>query len=187
MSTAGEPAAADAESGDGVHTRTFAELLRAHQSMVFSIALHFLQDREAAEEVAQDVFLGLYKNLPRFESDEHVTFWLRRTAAHRSIDYARKRKLRAASALEDIAEPSVEPDAGDPLLERKLRSLVASLPEKQRIVMVLRYQEDLMPEEIAKTLDIPVRTVKSHLQRSLALIREKMDRAGLRGGIGDTR
>jgi RNA polymerase sigma-70 factor (ECF subfamily) len=55
--------------------------------------------------------------------------------------------------------------------------LVASLPEKPRMVMVLRYQEDLMPEEIAGVLDMPVRTVKSHLQRSLAMLREKFDRS----------
>ena len=79
------------------------------------------------------------------------------------------------------------PAAGDPLLQRRLRALIASLPEKQRIVMVLRYQEDMMPEEIARTLDIPVRTVKSHLQRSLALMREKMARGSGLHGIEDVR
>jgi RNA polymerase sigma-70 factor (ECF subfamily) len=60
--------------------------------------------------------------------------------------------------------------------------VVASLPEAQRIVTVLRYQEEMMPEEIAKTLDMRVRTVKSHLNRSLALLREKLTRS-----MGDVR
>ena len=65
---------------------------------------------------------------------------------------------------------------------RRLRALIASLPEKQRIAMILRFQEDLMPEEIAKILDVPVRTVKSNLQRaSLAMLREE-DRTG--GSMG---
>jgi len=51
---------------------------------------------------------------------------------------------------------------------------VSSLPEKARIVVVLRYQEDLTPTEIAEILDMPVNSVKSHLRRSLALLREKM-------------
>jgi RNA polymerase sigma-70 factor (ECF subfamily) len=65
------------------------------------------------------------------------------------------------------------------MLSERLRRLVASLPEKPRAVMVLRYQEDLDPEEIAATLGMPVRTVKSHLQRSLVMLREKAGRAFL--------
>ena len=52
-----------------------------------------------------------------------------------------------------------------------------SLPAKARAVVILRYQEDLDPADIARTLEMPVRTVKSHLQRSLALLRDKLGRA----------
>jgi len=69
------------------------------------------------------------------------------------------------------------PAARDPMLSRTLQRLVASLPEKPRMAMILRYQEDLDPSEIAAALDMPVRTVKSHLQRSLALLREKLRRS----------
>jgi RNA polymerase sigma-70 factor (ECF subfamily) len=64
------------------------------------------------------------------------------------------------------------------MLQETLRRLVASLPEAPRMVMVLRYQEDLDPLEIAETLSMPLGTVKSHLQRSLALLREKLERRG---------
>ncbi len=172
---------AEAASGADAAPPTFPELLRANQNMVFSIAYHFLRNREAAEEVAQDVFLRLYRNLGELRSAAHATFWLRKAASNRSIDYARKRKLRAAVALEDAPEPSVAAEQtvsrGDPLLNRRLRALLASLPETPRMAMVLRYQEDMMPEEIAKVLDMPVRTVKSHLQRSLTMLREKIGRS----------
>jgi RNA polymerase sigma-70 factor (ECF subfamily) len=82
-------------------------------------------------------------------------------------------------ALESIAEPSVRPAPGDLLLGELLRKLVVSLPETQRMVVILRYQEDLDPTEIAETMGIPVGTVKSHLQRSLALLREKLERRGV--------
>jgi len=154
----------------------FATLVRRNQSMVFSIVLHYNQDRAVAEEVAQEVFLQLYRQLSRLESDEHVTAWLRRTAAHRAIDEARKRKVRPQVALEEGPEPAVAPSQSDPMLSERLRKLIASLPDKPRMVMIMRYQEDLMPEEIAATLSMPVRTVKSHLQRSLALLREKLGR-----------
>jgi len=154
----------------------FADLVRRHQSMVFSIALHFLADRSAAEELAQDVFLQLHANLPALKSEGHVTFWLRKVTAHRCIDYKRRRKLPQVS-LEEVAEPSAPAPAWDPLFERKLRHVIASLPAKARLIVILRYQEDLGSEDIAEALSIPVATVKSHLRRSLALLREKLVRS----------
>jgi RNA polymerase sigma-70 factor, ECF subfamily len=154
----------------------FADLVRRHRSMVFSIAVHFLGDRSAAEELAQDVFLQLHANLPTLKSEDHVTFWLRKVTAHRCIDYQRRRTLPEVS-LEVVAEPSAPAPAWDPIFERKLRHVIASLPEKARLIMILRYQEDLGPEDIAEVMSIPVGTVKSHLQRSLALLRKKVLRS----------
>jgi RNA polymerase sigma-70 factor, ECF subfamily len=179
------------EAIENPEPRTFAGVLRAHQSMVFSIAYHFLRDRSAAEEVAQDVFLQLHRRFNdaglehSFESDMHLSFWLRKVASHRSIDYARKQKSNAAICLEDAPATSMasaEEQPRDHFLHRRLQALIGSLPEKPRMVMVLRYQEDMMPEEIASVLDMPVRTVKSHLQRSIAMLREKIDRT-----MGDVR
>jgi RNA polymerase sigma-70 factor (ECF subfamily) len=62
------------------------------------------------------------------------------------------------------------------MLSRRLRQLVASLPEKARMIVVLRYQEDMELAEIAKAMAIPVNTVRSHLHRSLALLRDKVQR-----------
>ena len=131
---------------------------------------------KAAEEVAQDVFLQLHAKLVGLENGEHVMFWLRRTASHRSIDYARRVRP-GTVGLEEAPELSVDGDPGDPMLRDRLRTLIASLPEAPRMAMILRYQEELMPEEIARVMDMPVSTVKSHLQRSLAMLREKIGRS----------
>lgn len=156
----------------------FRSLVIEHQSMVFSIALRVVGDRSSAEEVAQDVFLELHAKLPDLESPEHVRFWLRKVAAHRAIDCARKRARRPEDSFDPIELPelAIDDDPGDPLLSRQLRQLVASLPATQRTVIVLRYQEELTPEEIAATLSMPVATVKSHLQRTLRLLRAKAAR-----------
>jgi RNA polymerase sigma-70 factor (ECF subfamily) len=152
----------------------FAELVRAHQSRVFNIAYHFLHDRALAEEVAQDVFLQLHRKLPSMESEEHVTAWLCKVTSHRCIDYARRR--RRDLALDDIPEPASKSAPGDPLMAGLLRKMVASLPSKARIVVVLRYQEDLELEEIARVLGWRLNTVKSQLHRSLTMLREKLSR-----------
>jgi RNA polymerase sigma-70 factor (ECF subfamily) len=146
---------------------------------VFSIALHFLRDRATAEEVAQEVFLSLHRNLDRIETPAHAAAWLRKVAVQRSIDEGRRRGRRPQVALEDVAEPAAAMKPGDPLLSEMLRKLIATLPEAPRMAMVLRYQEDLEPAEIAAALEMPVATVKSHLQRSLALLREKLARRGV--------
>lgn len=153
----------------------FADIVRQHQSMVFSIAQHFLADRSAAEELAQDVFLQLHATLPTLKSEDHIKFWLRKVTAHRCIDYQRRRRISQIS-LEDAPEPTASTQSGDPFLERCVRQLVATLPEKPRMVMILRYQEDMSPQDIADALAMPLATVKSHVQRSLAMLREKMTR-----------
>src|SRR5437899_1736733 len=80
--------------GADVEAVRFEDLVRQHERMVFSIAFHFLRDRPAAEEVAQDVFLRLYRHLERIGPGEGVVFWLRRVTSNRCIDYARQRRFR---------------------------------------------------------------------------------------------
>jgi RNA polymerase sigma-70 factor (ECF subfamily) len=157
----------------------FCELVRRHQAMVYSLAWRFLHDRGLAEEVAQEVFLSLHRNLRSISSHAHAVSWLRKVTAQRAIDEGRRRLRRPGVALELVAEPAADEAVRDPMLADTLRRLVASLPEAPRMVMVLRYQEDLDPSEIAETLSMPLGTVKSHLQRSLALLREKLERRGM--------
>jgi len=157
----------------------FTALLRDNQAMVFSVCWHFLRDRALAEEAAQEVFLGLHRNLANIESPAHATHWLRKVAVQRAIDEGRRRSRRPQVALADVPEPSTPASGRDPMLGETLRRLVASLPETPRMAMILRFQEDLDPAEIAETMGMPVATVKSHLQRSLALLRAKLARRGV--------
>ena len=157
----------------------FDRLVREHQAMVYSVAWHFLHDRPLAEEVAQDVFLSLHRNLAGIESPRHAAAWLRKVAVQRSIDAGRRRKRVPRIGLEEAPEPVSLDPRYDPWLGEALRRMVASLPEAQRMAVILRYQEELEPAEIAGVLEMPVATVKSHLHRGLALLREKMERRGL--------
>lgn len=161
-------ALARAQRGD---LAAFRELIRAHQCAVYSLALRMLKVPEDAEELAQDVFVAAHRHLGKISSDAHLLFWLRRTVCHRAIDRLRRRPSIPPAPLdgaEDVAQPEQE---HDPLLERHLREMVLRLPPVARAVVLLRYQEDLDPPEIADTLGMPLNTVKSHLKRSLALLR----------------
>lgn len=162
----------------------FAALVREHQAMVYSIAWHFLHDRALAEEVAQEVFFNLHRNLDTVESPAHAQAWLRKATVRRSIDEGRRRQRRFTVSLENVPEPSMKASPGDPLLGELLRKMVASLSATPRMIVILRYQEELEPAEIAALVEMPLSTVKSHLARSLALLREKLERRGMGPGRG---
>ena len=166
------PALLRAREGD--HD-AFAELVEQHEAMVYSLAYHFFGDRGRAEEIAQDVFLQLYRNLATIESDSHLLFWLRQVATRRCIDQTRRTRLKAVS-LEDAGELRARELPADPLRDRQLRRLIAELPDVQRAVVTLRYQEDLDPSEICRIVDMPVNTVKSHLHRALQALRRKLEK-----------
>ena len=159
-----------AQTGDD---DAFAALVAEHESMVFSIAWHFFADRNRGEEIAQDVFLQLYRNLGKIESRQHLVFWLRQVTSRRCIDEVRRAGPRRIS-LDEAPELPIAPAAGDPLASRRLREMVATLPDRQRLVVTLRYQEDLDPSEIGRIVGLPVNTIKSHLHRALVSLRKKM-------------
>jgi RNA polymerase sigma-70 factor (ECF subfamily) len=164
---------------------SFAGAVDGHKAMVYSIGWHFLRDRFLAEEIAQDVFLQLHKNWAAIQSPDHLLFWLRRTATHRAIDAARKRRAKAETNLEESDEPTVLERVHDSLLSSYLSRMVGSLPEKQRAAILLRYQEDMEIDEISKVLDMNASTVKTHIARGLEMLRGKVGRRLGRRGKGD--
>ncbi len=153
----------------------FRTLVGEHSAMVYSIALRLLGDPGLAEEVAQDVFLELYRWLPRLENSDHVRYWLRRTATHRSTDAIRRRSVRPEGQSEvwDEAFDRAAVSQGESPMDTAMERMLLTLPIAQRTVLVLRYGEDLSPEEIARTTGQPLPTVKSNLQRGLQLLRRK--------------
>jgi RNA polymerase sigma-70 factor, ECF subfamily len=152
----------------------FEQLVDEHQSMVFSLAWRMTGDRGLAEEIAQDVFLQLDGNMNRIESPEHALNWLRRVTVNRSADALRRRRVRGVDLWVEIEEKHGAPaeERRTPLGTR-LEHLLSTLPEAQRAALVLRYQEDMTPEEIASIVDAPLATVKSNLHRGLKLLRAK--------------
>lgn len=163
----------------------FRNLVEVHQSRVYSIAFRILGDRFTAEEVAQDVFLALYRHLDNLQSEEHLFAWLRRVTVHRATDACRRRASRADFAADEFCEEhailrgngsansglSFESD----FQATRIEQMVATLPPIQRAVVLLRYQEDMLPMEISALLSMPLGTVKSHLQRALKLLRSKAE------------
>lgn len=152
----------------------FERLVDEHQAMVYSLALRMTGDRGLAEEIAQDTFLELDRHLSGIKGEDHARCWLRRVAMSRSADALRRRRVRGMDlwvALTEQEAAATEQKSSP--LGARLEYLLTTLPESQRAALILRYQEDMMPEEIAALLHAPVATVKSNLQRGLKLLRAK--------------
>jgi RNA polymerase sigma-70 factor (ECF subfamily) len=158
----------------------FRRLVETHQRMVFSLALRITGECGLAEEVAQDAFLDLFRSADRLSGEDHVRSWLRRVTLHRATDALRRRSRQPEAVAEEWAEEehdmvlaaneSAEMSVG---ATARVEELLQALPESMRIAVVLRYQEEMLPDEIARLLRQPVATVKSHLQRGLQLLRRK--------------
>src|ERR1044072_8408292 len=105
-----------------------------------------LGDRHRAEDLAQEVFLQLYRSLDGIGSDTHLVFWLRKVTVNRAIDRIRREARHDNEPLAEADTVADESGDVDPLLQRRMAELVAQLPPAARAGVVLRYQEDLDPE-----------------------------------------
>jgi len=144
--------------------------------MVFSLALRVTGESGVAEEVAQDAFLALFRSGERLESEDHVRFWLRRVTVHRATDALRRRSRQPEAAAEEwMEEDHAEENSAalNAAIVALLEELLRGLPEAMRVAVVLRYQEEMSPPEIAALLGQPLATVKSNLQRGLQMLRRK--------------
>ena len=160
----------------------FRTVVETHGRTVYSIALRITRDPGIAEEVAQDVFLELHRSAERLEGEDHLRFWLRRVAVHRATDALRRRVRRPESAAELWVDELHSADGGGANgganglgsgMAHRLETAVGSLPEAMRVAVVLRYGEELTPDEISRMLGQPLATVKSNLQRGLKMLRQK--------------
>jgi RNA polymerase sigma-70 factor (ECF subfamily) len=165
------------------NSEAFAALVALHERFVFNLALRTLGNADDAADVAQDAFVRAWQALPAFRQDAQFRTWLYRIVLNLCLN--RLPRLRRElfdlthDELADIPEPaSAGPDPlGDvELRERRafLHREIDQLPEQYRLLVSLRYQNDLSYDEISALLGLPVGTVKTGLFRAKARLREAL-------------
>ena len=147
-------------------------------------------DDAAAEDVIQEAFIKAYRALGQFREEASLATWFYRIVVRQAHNYCRWRTVRETwSALwHGGLPPTAAPASGDPLLRRRIAKALAQLSRSQKEAFVLVHMEGLSVREAAALMEKPEGTVKSHLQRSLALLREKLARRGIgekRRGMGE--
>ena len=165
----------------------FDEVVRLYRQRVFRFLLASLRDRETAENLTQDCFLRAYMARAHFRGDSSLSTWLMKIAMNLLRDHLRSKRLRfwtktRETALDPIDVSDWVPDGrSSPEAELIARRQVGQvwqavnqLPPKQRSVFVLRFVEEMELKEIAETTGMNPSTVKTHLYRALAAVRESM-------------
>jgi RNA polymerase sigma-70 factor (ECF subfamily) len=168
--------------------RAFAEIVDMYQERLYHMAYRMLYNRQEAEDVVQDTFLRVYRNLERYDDSMKFSTWIYRIATNLCIDRLRKRKpvysLDAESAdhegLDGYAMiPSDDRTPESELLlsdtQRIIHQAIETLPAKYKTVMVLRYLQDMSLQEIGDVLDMPVTTVKTRVHRGREFLRKKLE------------
>jgi len=177
-----------AEKSDPGALRDFNAWMTSEQRRVYSLCQRFLQDRDEADSATQDVFLKAYQALKRDDAVEldDPARWITRVAVNTCLDRLRSRKWqfwRRRPAHEDeqailaMAE-SMAPEAEDRCfageIGRRLNLALEKLSPRQRAVFTLRHFEEMSLEEIGATLGLDVGTVKAHMFRAVAKLREDL-------------
>lgn len=164
----------------------FGKIVDAYQNRVFGFVRRMLTNPEDASDVTQEVFVRAFQALGRFDSRSSLRTWLFRIAHNLCVDRARqqRRGLSAASldaADEDDAQFELPDTRWDPEaivmtdeLVAIVEAAIASMSEKLRSVLLLHDREDLAYEEIARTLNVPVGTVKSRLFLARAHVQQAL-------------
>jgi RNA polymerase sigma-70 factor (ECF subfamily) len=168
----------------------FRLLFEKHKNNVYSIALYFFGgDAATASDVTQQVFLKLFDKIGQFHGDAEFTTWLYRLVTNACVDEQRKRRrfVPLGDAFEETepAEDSKQDDtAARSQVSDTVKSAVAALKPKLRVVMLLKYFEELSYDEIAEVLGCSKGTVASRLNRAHKALARKLDH--LRGALIQT-
>lgn len=159
-----------------LQTRRYQEalelLLDRYEKKVFRMALAMMRDAGRAEDVTQDIFLKLWRALPTFDGRAAISTWLYTIARNTCLSAVRTESYRKTSPLDDSSQPTVPSTT---LRDVALEQCLSRLPEMQRQVITLFYLQERSVVQVAKMLDLPEGTVKSHLHRARRALGEMME------------
>jgi RNA polymerase sigma-70 factor (ECF subfamily) len=171
-----------AQEGD---EKAFEELVKRYSNQVINLSSQIMGSSDEGWDMAQEVFISVWKNIKSFDRDKNFYPWIRKITINACYEELRRRKRERTISLDNVEdnEPSVDlPDitySPEEIFDKKeinevLATLINTLPEHYRITLWLRVVEDLSYEEIAQQLNINIGTVKSRINMARKLMKEKL-------------
>lgn len=172
-------------------TDAFCALARGYERRIYSLAFHYCREREDAEDLSQEVWLKAYAALSAFRFESSFYTWLRRITINCFLNRRRQQRARSfpwskplagdatteqqtADARAETATAGWETTQQNRLVVEKVMQALAEVTPQQRLIFLLKHQEGMTYDEIAKELGCSLGTVKKSLSRTVAKLREKL-------------
>ena len=168
----------------------FEDIVKKYENKVYGIVFHMMKNQNEVEDLAQEVFLKVYKNLDKFKGDSSLYTWIYKITVNLCLDELKKRKniiyLDEKISVEDgeidkvlpSNERSQEELYEDKELKENLHRCINKLPDKQKMMIVLRDIKGFSYDEIAKITNNKIGTVKSQINRARLKLKELLDKEG---------
>lgn len=158
----------------------FEEILDRYRNQVAALIYSITGSQSDLEDIAQEAFLAVYKNLTSFQGRSSLGTWIYRITVNKSRDWQRRNYLSRPVELLELtglyrASPQETPDIEE---QEVIRNAVRRLPEKYRLVIILYYFHDLSCREVAEVLALPEKTVETRLARGRKRIEMMLDMGG---------
>lgn len=165
--------------------QAFAELFKSYEKYLFNLCMGYTGNEYDALDLVQETFIKVYRNFDKYDIDRPFHPWIRKVAVNTCLNFKRERKRNIISlnaftqnniAIEEIiaSDEDLESEIEKIDLERIIKNQMKALSDKQKMVITLRYFEDLSYAEIAKTMDQPIGTVKTDLYRARNVLKENL-------------
>jgi RNA polymerase sigma factor (sigma-70 family) len=169
--------------------QAFKSLVTNYQDLVFNTALGIVQNSEDAEDVAQEVFIQVYRSIDQFKVDARLSTWIYRITTTKALDHIRSRKRKKRFAFitslfgpnDELVHEPVDFQHPGVALDRKeqaalLFQMIAQLPENQKVAFTLHKTEELSYQEIADVMQLSVSAVESLLFRARQNLRKLLEK-----------
>jgi RNA polymerase sigma-70 factor, ECF subfamily len=176
----------------GGDSTAFQELVERHRSMVYRVAYQFAGNHHDAEDIAQEVFIKVYRSLDKFRQDAQLSSWMYRIVMNACIDHRRRQSPAGTAPFGEEAEqrllntpeeaPGPEERAYAGELGAVLETEIARLPPGQRIVFIMRHHQGLKLTEIADALGLAEGTVKRQLHAAVHRLRQALTASNVTAG-----
>ncbi|QMU31605.1 RNA polymerase sigma factor [Adhaeribacter radiodurans] len=155
----------------------FNQLIRKYQQKVYWHVQKMVIDHDDADDLTQEVFIKIWKNLPEFRKDAQLYTWIYRIATNECLNFLKSKKRRFFLPITDISEElsqkidaNVGPNGDE--IQLKLQKALLKLPDKQRLVFNMRYYDELKYEEIAEILGTSVGALKASYHHAVKKIED---------------
>lgn len=156
----------------------FSELITRHKNLVYSVVLKMVNNQEDANDLAQEVFIKVYKNLDKYFPDFKFSTWIIKITTNHVIDYRRKKKYETV-CMEDVEYKLVSEDTPEQDCIKKeeqlvLNKLLNDLPDIYKIPLVLYHHQGLSYQEISEAINEPLSKVKNRIFRGRKILKEEL-------------